>query len=82
MTISRKEQKQKKVGHIKDMYCPYCKEMVKFFEVKDIGIFKWRCANADELTQEELFVMNLLKEREESNDKQEFGVPKKVLTRK
>lgn len=82
MTISRKEKKQKKVGHIKDMYCPYCKDKVKFFEVKDISIFKWICENNDKLTKEEQFVMNLLKEREELNDKSESGILKKVLTKK
>ena len=81
MTIQRKILKQQKVGHIKDMYCPYCKDLVKFFKVRDIDAFKWQCQNACELTKLEQFVFNLLKEREENNGKQKCGVLKKVLTR-
>lgn len=82
MTILRKALKQKKVGHIKDMYCPYCKEQVKFFEVRDVSAFKWQCQNAYELTELEQLVFNFLKEREENNGKQECGVYKKILTKK
>ena len=82
MTILRKSLKQKKVGHIKDMYCPYCKEQVKFFEVRDVNAFKWQCQNAYELTELEQLVFNYLKEREENNGKQECGIYKKILTKK
>ena len=82
MTIYRNILKQKKVGNIKDMYCPYCNDLMKFFEVRDVSAFKWQCETAEKLTEEELFVMNLLKEREERNDKSELGIPKKILTRK
>ena len=82
MTIQRKKLKQKKVGHIKDMYCPFCKDLVKFFEVRDVSSFKWQCQNAYELTEQEQLVFNFLKEREENNGKQECGVYKKILTKK
>ena len=64
------------------MYCPFCKDLVKFFEVRDVSSFKWQCQNAYELTKQEQLVFNYLKEREEKNGKQECGVYKKVLTKK
>ena len=81
-TIPRKISKQKRIGHIKDMFCPFCNKEVKFFEVKDISIFKEICRYEEDLTKEELFVMNLLKEREERNERTKLGIPKKILTKK
>ena len=82
MTINRKLSRQKNIGHIKNMYCPFCKEVVKFFEVKDVSSFIWRCMMSDSLTESEVFVINLLKEREERNEQKECGVYQKILTRK
>ena len=33
--IFRKINRQKKKGHIKHMYCPYCKKVVAFEELKN-----------------------------------------------
>lgn len=33
--IFRKENKQRPLGHIKDMYCPYCQKDTKFVELKN-----------------------------------------------
>jgi len=33
--ISRKESNQKKIGHIKHMYCPKCRRKQGFIELKD-----------------------------------------------
>lgn len=33
--IWRKMNKQKSIGHVKHMWCPYCKDYVGFFELKD-----------------------------------------------
>lgn len=82
VTINRKLNRQKNVGHIKDMYCPYCNKEVKFFEVKDVSIFKWDCLTKNSLTEEEFLVMSLLEKREEKNEQSECRIYKKILDRK
>ena len=82
VTINRSLGRQKSVGHIKDMFCPYCNKNVKFFEVKDISIFKIECYNKKYLSEDELFVINLLNEREKNNEKRTFGVHKKILVKR
>lgn len=35
MTVPRPRRKTREKAHLKDMYCPYCKEDTKFREVRE-----------------------------------------------
>ena len=35
--------KTRERGHIKDLWCPYCKEVVKTLEVRDRDVYKNMC---------------------------------------
>lgn len=42
-TISRFANRCREVGHIKDIWCPRCKEVTKHYEVHDADVFA--CGN-------------------------------------
>ena len=81
-SINRIYGHQKKLGHIKDLYCPCCQYTTKFYEVKDIDIFKYICENSDFLNSEQIEIMNLLKKREVEDEQSELGIHKKVFKKR
>jgi len=80
--INRYENRQKKAGHIKSMYCPSCLKEVKFYEVKDIDCYKWEHKNKPNLTDIEKHIMELIMKREENDERELYRISKKILTKK
>lgn len=39
MFVPRQKSRKRKNGHVKDLYCPNCKEEKKMIEVKDYKLF-------------------------------------------
>lgn len=37
--LPRQKSKRREKGHIKDLYCPFCKKYVKTFEERDIDFY-------------------------------------------
>ena len=64
-TIFRKTHKQKEIGHIKDLWCPICQQVTKYFEAKDISFLKWYQGESEE----RLYIKNLILEKEEENER-------------
>lgn len=46
LQIPRPKNKQRKVGHVKDMYCPVCKKETKFIEIGEYGIYLKDCESS------------------------------------
>ena len=82
MTIQRYKNKQKKVGHIKDLYCVNCGKVTKYYEILDKNIFYWYCISNDKLDDNSKRVFDFLWGKDVDNDRQEYGICKKVLTKK
>lgn len=67
ISIQRKYNKLKLIGHIKDMYCPYCKDNRKFIEIVDKDICYYKLLYKEDLTDIEKLVLELLESRREKN---------------
>lgn len=77
-TISRRENRLKSSGHIKDLWCPKCKNITKHYEVRDVSKFKWDSESDDEIKQ---YVKDLLINGPEDNDERKDRIFKKILKR-
>lgn len=68
VAIQRNKYRAKSIGHIKDMYCPYCKEYRKFIEIRDKDECYYTLLYKEELTDVEKLVFELLEKRREKNN--------------
>ena len=64
-TIYRYYKRQKRVGHIKDLWCPNCKKDRKFIEVKDIDNCYLSLLGKEDRTKNEDYILELLQRRKE-----------------
>lgn len=82
--IQRKIGNLKKQGHIKTMYCPFCKTINQHYEVRDVSSFIYKYAYSDynTLDNNTKKVLDMLMEREDNCDRGENRVFKKILTRR
>lgn len=68
VSIQRRKHRTKTIGHIKDMYCPYCKKDRKFIEIRDKDECYYRLLYKENLTDVEKLVFELLEKRREKNN--------------
>ena len=68
--------------HIKDMYCPMCKEDRKFLELKDASVFWHKYNLSDDLSDNKKIAIELLRKRYDSYDEEEYGVSPKTFKRR
>ena len=64
-TISRRENRLRSSGHIKDLWCPNCKKDRKFYELKDADTYYYKILYKQNRTKEEEYIFNLLDKRKE-----------------
>ena len=83
-TIQRHILSQRTVGHIKDLYCPMCKDYTNYYEVRDVNAFKWEYSFIDKelIDNDTKKVLGFLNQKEVNGNAGENRVFKKVLTRK
>lgn len=67
ITIQRKPSKSKSIGHIKDMYCPYCLKTRKFIEIVDRDKYYYELLYKEKLTDIEKNIFESLNKRKEKN---------------
>ena len=79
-TIIRRGDRLKVDEHVKDIYCPVCKEDRKFLELRDASIFWYKYNNVDNLSENKKRAIELLRKRYDSYE-EEYGVSPKTLKR-
>lgn len=79
-TIIRSGDRLKDDEHIKDIYCPICKEDRKFLELKDASIFWHKYNNINNLSENKKRAIELLRKRYDSYE-EEYGVSPKTFRR-
>lgn len=64
--IMRKVTNQRKLFHIKDLYCPFCRKITKHIEGKDLDLLLSKIENTpeEERKTEESFIYQLVKRKE------------------
>ena len=65
--IHRKTNKEHKMNHIKDMYCPFCMKTTKFIEIIDRDLYYYKILNKETLTDIEQLAFDYLDARKEKN---------------
>ena len=79
-SIVRSGDRLKDDEHIKDMYCPMCKDDRKFLELKDASIFWHRYNLSEDLSDNKKRAIDLLRKRYDSYD-EKYGVSPKTFKR-
>ena len=71
LSIQRKIGRQKKSGHIKDLWCPICEKRRKFIELKDKDIYYYKLLYKNNKTDLEQYVFDMLDKRKELDNYEE-----------
>ena len=79
-TIIRSGDRLKDDEHIKDIYCPICKDDRKYLELQDVSIFWHKYNNVNNLSENKKRAIELLRKRYDSYD-EEYGVSPKTFGR-
>ena len=77
-TIPRNKKERRSNGHIKDIWCPFCKNVSKHYEIQDIGSFLYNLEYEDEVKQ---YVRDLISNGTSEDYERKDRVFKKILTR-
>lgn len=79
MTLQRKLNHNRKKFHIKDMYCYKCMKITKFAELRDAKYYFKELEFKDNLTLEEQFIYNLIKNDDNLTDEDKINARNLVL---
>ena len=77
-TIPRKNVRTKSNGHIKDLWCPICKNVNKHYEVRDIDSFLYNLEYNNEIKQ---YVRDLINNGPGEDCERKDRIFKKILKR-
>lgn len=77
-TIPRKSRKHRCDGHIKDLWCPFCKNISKHYEIRNIDIFLYNVEYEDEIKQ---YVRDLISNGTSEDNERKNRIFKKILKR-
>ena len=77
-TIPRRRRKHRCDGHIKDLWCPFCKSVNKHYEIQNIDSFLYNLEYEDEVKQ---YVRDLISNGTSEDYERKDRVFKKILTR-
>lgn len=76
--IPRRSKKRRCDGHIKDLWCPYCKKDSKHYEIQNIGTFLYNIEYEDEVKQ---YVRDLISNGISEDNERKNRIFKKILKR-
>ncbi len=77
-TIPRRRRKHRADGHIKDLWCPICKEVRKHYEIQNIDNFLYNHKYNDEVRQ---YVRDIISNGISEDYERKDRVFKKILKR-
>lgn len=77
-TIPRKTYKLKNNGHIKDLWCPRCKNVNKHYEIRNIDSFMYNLEYTDDVCQ---YVRDLISKGPGEDYERKDRIFKKILKR-
>ena len=77
-TIPRRRRKHRSDGHIKDLWCPFCKNVNKHYEIQNIDSFLYNLEYEDEVKQ---YVRDLISNGTSEDYERKDRVFKKILKR-
>lgn len=68
-SIQRRKARKQKELHIKDLYCPMCKEDTKFIELVDADIYYNKLIRKNTLNELDEHILKLLQNNKNKKDK-------------